>query len=86
MSKYENILTEVSQWLTIPGVETIIPNPEENSIMVVVSCSTLLLAEHIPEFYKGCVVNLYYVHGLNLNTKKKFEFNFPTFNLLSKPA
>jgi len=86
MSKYENILAEATQWLTIPGVETIIPNPDDNSIMVVVSCSTLLLTNFIPEFYKGYVVNLHYVHGLNLSPKKKFDFNFPSINLLSTPT
>ena len=86
MSKFENVLVEAAQWLTIPGVETIIPNPDDNSIMVVASCSTLLPTNLIPEIYKGYAVNLYYVHGLSLDQKKKFNFSFPSINILSTPT
>ena len=86
MSRFENVLAETAQWLTIPGVETIIPNPSDNSIMVVISCSTLALSDSIPEHFKGYVVDLYCVPGLDLKPKKRFNFSFPSFKTLSKPV
>ena len=67
MSHYEDALIEASKWLSIPGVETIIPDETAQSIMVLTSCSSMMLCDLIPEYLMGFMVNLYYVHGLNVN-------------------
>jgi len=67
MSNFEEALIESTQWLTIPGVETIIPNQAEQTILVLVSSSDLLIKEFIPEIFRGFAVSFYCVHGLNVN-------------------
>jgi len=67
MTSFKRALDESSTWLTIPGVEAIIPNTTDQSIMVLTSCSSLFLTELIPEYFQGYMVNLYYIHGLNIN-------------------
>ena len=69
MSQFEDALIEAVQWLSIPGVENIIPNEADQSIMVLTSCSSLLLSELIPEQFMGFNVIFYYVHGLNVNAQ-----------------
>ncbi len=49
---------------SVQGVETIIPNQEEKTIMVFVSISTLSISELIPEIFRGFAVSFYYVQGL----------------------
>jgi len=86
MSGFENALIEASEWLNIPGVETIIPNPADRSFTVLVSCSTLLLSGLIPEKFMGYMVNFYYVHGLRVNNlhKQNNDDNFTTSASLAK--
>ncbi len=67
MSNFESALLESAQWLNIPGVETIIPDPADESILVVISSSVLLINRFVPEVFKGFSVSFYYVHGLSVN-------------------
>ena len=49
MSSFEDALIETSRWLSIPGVETIIPDEIDKSFLVLTSCPSIDLAELIPE-------------------------------------
>jgi len=67
MSKFEDAVIEATQWLAIPGVETIVANDEDFSIMILTSCSPTILGDHIPDNFQGFQVNFYYVEGLHVN-------------------
>jgi len=67
MSNFEDALIESTQWLSIRGVETIIPDQQEKTIMVLVSISTLSISQLIPDIFRGFAVNFYYVQGLKVN-------------------
>jgi len=49
MSSFEDALIETSRWLSIPGVETIIPDKIDKSFLVLTSCPSIDIAELIPE-------------------------------------
>ena len=70
MSEFEEVFIEANKWLTISGVETVIPNQEEKSLMVLTSSTSILLTNLIPERFKGYNVILCYVHGLSVKTRK----------------
>jgi len=67
MSKFEDAVVDATKWLSIPGVETIIANDDDFSILVLTSCSANILTGLIPDTFKGFQVNLYCVAGLHVN-------------------
>ena len=67
MTKFDDAFIESSEWLGIPGVETVIPNEADHSILVIVSNSSLLVSGLIPDSLMGVNVNLLYVQGLHVN-------------------
>ncbi|MBN4080430.1 hypothetical protein JYT31_02085 [Beggiatoa alba] len=71
MTDFENALQKTSDWLNIPGVETIIPDHVEQSIMVLISCSPEKISEQIPTIFMGFFVNIYYVQGLSVNHRQR---------------
>ena len=73
MTKFDDAFIAAGELLSIPGVETIIPDEVEHSIIVLISSSSLLLSDLIPDSLLGFSVSMLYVQGLSVNHKNLMQ-------------
>jgi len=60
MTKLSHAMDVAGKWLEIEGVDMIIPRPDSNEVVVVISCDPNNLKNSIPESIKDIQIKIRY--------------------------
>ena len=60
MTKLSHAMDVAGKWLEIEGVDMIIPRPDSNQVVVVISCDPSNLKNTIPESIKDIQIKIRY--------------------------